>query len=800
MSWLSRNVGQRGYMALGLILAACGPAVQRMSAAIQMQANALKLKGIQPPPAWRSNLGEHGADLVMDLGDRILVGTMYGEPSYYTRSFGGAAPHYGPLLMLDANSGRPVWRKVRRDLPTDVVAVEPVIVLRSLDQNGAVIFEGVEPKTGVTLWTRTAQSDQAFTTTHSPAQLVIAAKSGKDIVAVQAIGLEDGLARWSRRMSIARAQGIEAQGAAGPSGGAAMLLQSGSILVVVGDSLTGLETASGEERWTAALPGQFTEATKAVVDAANLYLGTGSNLALLSLRDGKVSWLHAIESEPLLLNPTSDAVLAISSADHGGVIVYILHAFDPKSGRLLWSHTMSAPINSVLLSTPKVVYYTTALGLVGVNMATGAKIFDQPFEVAETLEALPDLLRLRGENVVVARESGIAAFSAQSGAPVWAISDFGGEDYTTDHARKGKQRAARAAQFLLSANPALKPKAPTGPGIGATMPALKLSTPAYVQMAQEHWRSTQASPTSTAGERMRAADYAEHTITSYQSSLRTQATIGAVGAGVAAGVEVFGAAYAAYKTKQLFETVAQRWAIAEAQAGVFHFNSIAGEFGFRPFRRPEGTGLMIVDLDSGGQSDLYLTPAPGPLTFISTLDLQPPLYCVAGDRQTLYVVGTGLNPTQVPDYLWRVGYTEWEVPYPGILSYDLRQLHFVDQRSVRIEHEKAKQAQDRKVALLTAIVKHDLVTATELLKTGVDPNFESTTQLTPPLVHAVGGHHTDAVKLLLDYGADPNIASFGLPIVEVAQRQGDSEIVRLLNQARSERTRHSASPKGRNDN
>jgi len=780
-----------------------------MSAAGQMQANVLKLRENQPPPAWRSNLGEHGADWIVNLGDRVLVSTMYGEPSYYTRSFGLAAPHYGPLVLVEASSGRPLWRKDRRDRPCDVVAVEPVIVLHSQDENGAVLFEGLDRTTGVTLWTHEARADQAFAATASPPELVIAAKSGDDLVRVRTVGLADGRGRWSRTVP----------GAKGPAG-AAMLLQAGPILIVLGDTVSALESASGEVLWRAALPGQCSLATKAVVDGDGLYLSTGANLALLSLREGKLLWQQPLEGEPDVLSPSSDAVLVVSSSDNGSVVAGWLHAFDPKTGRPRWSHALSAPLHSVPLSTPRAVYYTTASGLVGVNMATGAQLFSTPWDTPGTSDELPDLLLVRGKTVVVARETGIWAYAAQNGTAVWAVSDFGGNNYVRAHALEGMRGAAQ-----LGGDPALAQKAATGTAAVVTMPLGQRGPPGYVQMAQERWRSTRASRTSTAGERMRAADYAQHVTKSYQGAMRTQATIGVVGAGVAAAVAVFGAMYGAYKAKETFETIAQRWAIAATQAAAFHFSSISGGLYVRPFRRAEGAGLKVVDLDTGNAADLYLTPGLVRSDFISTLDLQPPLYAVADDQQTLYVVGTGLNPAQAPKYQWRVGYTEWEVPYPCILSYDLRQLHYVDVRAARLERDKAKQAQQAQQAqqtqqawqshhgglaptgkqdlgltaeLFAAIMKNDLAAASDLLKKGADPNAEMSTM--PLLVLAVGGHHADAVKLLLEFGADPNLSYLNVSIVETARQQGDSEIVRLLMQARNARAGRGALAPSPGDN
>ena len=307
---------------------------------------------------------------------------------------------------------------------------------------------------------------------------------------------------------------------------------------------------------------------------------------------------------------------------------------------------------------------------------------------------LPDLLVLRGQHVLVARETGITAFSVPGGAPAWTITDFGGESYTQASGLTMLDGFSHFSEIVHTAEAAAKKPPVPGAAIGA-VPANR-PTPAYVQMAQDHWRSVEGSSLSTHQERIHAADVAINATASYQRTLRTQADL-QLGAAVAvAGIQVFTAIYTSYKLNQMQETGVHRARLKIDQASTFHFRSILDTLYVRPFRRPEGWGVIVVDLDTGRSADLWLTPGwpidAGAAIIGTVQDLQPALFATDSNQQTLYVVGTGLNPAAWETYRWHSGKCDWVTPYPAIMSFDLRQLRLAEPNQEKLRRsQKEKQ-------------------------------------------------------------------------------------------------------------
>lgn len=67
-----------------------------------------------------------------------------------------------------------------------------------------------------------------------------------------------------------------------------------------------------------------------------------------------------------------------------------------------------------------------------------------------------------------------------------------------------------------------------------------------------------------------------------------------------------------------------------------------------------------------------------------------------------------------------------------------------------------------------------------LAKSGSDLNAGSGVNNWPPIMHAVHKHQREAVKTLLELGADPNQMASGMNATTMATSYGDTETVQLL--------------------
>ena len=794
-------------IAAALSLASCaGASSERRSAVSEMQVAATSIQRTQPPPLWDSALSAQGADLVVNLGDRILLGTIDAEGDRYLYGFSPEL-RFGPLRMIDAQSGRVLWQKERTDVfPRSVVAIEPTLVVRGEEKDGGISYQGLDPKTGATVLEQRVRANHSYIVATSPDELVIAEPSGTGATDLRAVALQDGAVKWTRTLPGVQPPVSQEQQ---PSPGAApvRLILSGSQLIVLGGAVTALDSSSGQARWTVGLKGHFRGATKAVRYGPNLYLATDESLSVLSVQDGRYLWQKAADTEPVVLEPSGQALLTVTHRHTGSGESDVLRAVDLRSGQFRWDHPMSGAIHGTLLVTQDAAYYSTMTRLVGVSLATGARIFEQPLELPGTTVDLPDLLLARKQRVVVVRESGIAAFSLPGGAPTWTVTDYKGERFTQATLQQiAPERAAAAVSQGAATGAAPVPaQQPTNPPtVAAVQPLLHPSKPSYVQDAQDWARQSRQSSTSTPTG-VAASNYAAHVTAGWERTERTAATLNLVGATVQAATSVFAAAYQAYQLNKMQERLISWTVLWTRQAMASYFGSTSGSWCIRPFERETGWGVIAVDLDTGRSADLWLTPSgPGNLAHAIMVRLHPPLFAVDPEQHTLYGLGSGVSLSQRATYLRRLGSNDWAVPYPSVMAFDLGQLRFVEPGQQRRPVEFAElalaaqrgdiQSMARMLndgadvnygastsVLSTAIEAKQVEMAKFLLEHGADPNGPYYTSKV--LNAAVATRQAEMVKLLLEHGADPR--SVNDKMIDAARKQNDVEIVRLLQEARA---------------
>jgi len=798
-------------MAAALTLAGCAAtSSERKSAVSEMQTAAAKIQRTQPPPLWDSALSAQGVDLVASLGDRILVGTIDAEGDHY---FYGFSPElrFGPLRMIDAQSGRVLWQKERSDVfPRSVVAIEPLLIVKGEEKGGIISYQGLDPKTGATVFEQRVPADHSVIVTTSPDELVIAEPAGTEAINLRAIALKGGAVTWTRTLSGAR-QGASQEQEPSPGALPPRLIQSGSQLIVLGSGVTALDCASGEPRWTVGLKGHFRGATKAVRQGPNLYLASDESLSVLGLQDGRYLWQKAADTEPVVLEPSGPALLTVTHRQASSGDTDVLRAVDLRSGQVRWDHPMSGAIHGTLLVTQDAAYYSTRNRLVGVSMASGARLFEQPLELPGTTVDLPDLLLARKQQVVVVRESGIAAFSLPGGSPAWRVTDYKGEPFTQATLQQVAPENAAAAVAQGAAIGAAQgpPRQSTNPSaaVPAAQELLHPSRPSYVQDAQDWSRRSRQSSTSTAPTGVAASNYAAHVTAAQERTERTAATLNLVGATVQAAATVFTAVYQAHQLNQMQERLISWTILRTRQAMASYFGSTSGSWCIRPFLTETGWGVIVVDLDTGRSADLWLTPSGvGNLASGVMIRLYPPLFAMDPDQRTLYAPGSGLSLSQRATYLRRLGSNDWVVPYPAVMAFDLGRLPLVDpghrkrptefgelalaahtgdiQSMTRMLNDGADVNSGGVTSVLAAAIEAKQIEMVKfLLEHGADPNGPYYTSKV--LNVAVATRQAEAVRLLLEHGADPR--SVDAKMIDAARKQDDVEIVRLLQEARARR-------------
>jgi outer membrane protein assembly factor BamB len=777
--WLSSICAIAGV----LTLAGCaGASSERKSALSEMQAAATRTGPTQPPPLWDSALSAQGADLLVNLGDRILLGTIDAEGDHYLYGFSPEL-RFGPLRMIDAKSGRVLWQKERRDVFRSVISVEPTIIVRGEERDGSFSYQGLDPKTGATVLEQRARPSHSFRVTTSPDALVIAEPSVTGATDLRAIALKDGAVTWTRTVAGVQPPTSQAQPPS-PEVAPVRLIQSGSQLIVLGSAVTALDSSTGQPRWTVGLKGHFRGSTKAVLYGPNLYLGTDESLSVLSVQDGRYLWQKAADTEPVVLEPSGQALLDLRHRHTSSGESDVLTAVDPRSGQPRWDHPLTDAIHGTLLVAQDAAYYTTMTRLVGVSMATGARIFEQSLELPGTAVDLPDLLFARKQYVVVVRESGIAAFSVPGGDPAWTVKDYRGERFTQAEMQHVAPQGSAAAPAQAGAKeaPVALPKPPANPPTGfAVQPLPRPTKPSYLQAAQDWTRQSHqsgaATPFGTSVYR-----YEAHVTKSWESSERTAATLNLVGAGVQAAASAFAAVYQAYQMKKMQERLTSWIILATLQEMAMYYGSTSGPWCIRPFERDTGWGIIAVDLDTGRSAELLLTPSgPGNVAHSVMIRLHPPLFAMDPEQHTLYGLGSGMSLSQRPTYLRRLGSNDWVVPYPTIMAFDLGRLHLVEPGQQR----RPAECQD----MVPAAKSGDIKSMTRMLNGGADVNCVGGSG--SPLAVAIGARQAEMARFLVEHGADPNGPSYGGKVLDLAVASRQVEMVKLL-------LEHGADPHGVN--
>ncbi len=180
-------------------------------------------------------------------------------------------------------------------------------------------------------------------------------------------------------------------------------------------------------------------------------------------------------------------------------------------------------------------------------------------------------------------------------------------------------------------------------------------------------------------------------INRYSSQQRTNSSFALGGSVAVAAVQVGFAVLQAERRQEEDRVVKARFELVRLnslQESAQHFASVSGNWYVRPFMRAEGWGLCVVDLRSGRQANLWLTPGA---KVLPSLGLVEPQFATDEPRHMLLAVGTGLDPVCWQTFPWNspnnilpYGGTvlnsqkdmgtfpagRYAVPFPAVLAFD----------------------------------------------------------------------------------------------------------------------------------
>jgi outer membrane protein assembly factor BamB len=727
-------------------------------------------------PLWDVPLAGETTDILVayDAG-RILVGTV-------DVSSGLGVPEHGPVRMVDAASGKPLWSSERVSFPEgrySVLALQPAVVLLGSDAKGGVLL-ALDGDSGAKRWELRVQAPYRVETSLAGDRLYLYTTEGRRGL-LRAIALPGGSAQWTAQ--------LEAES------GAPEIQQHEGDLYLVARSAARISAADGSVLWATRHPILGSANAGATPVEQGVVLWNENALALLRHGDGRPVWeAAAVEGKARLVSPVGPRLLRLVLSSGAGDA---LQAVELASGRVLWKRDLGATVVSPVVGALDLALCVTDDAVLGLRIADGAEQFRTnlpaavverygvPYKPSLDARTLGDMLSIRGQRLLVAREgNGIAALDLPSGRLLWsqgARSDW--------YATPSRILAIQNEVELRGAFEPSVQQLPAHVSPSQAGQALR-SAQADYQDRSRRAHSVRADSRSSGSERAeanRAASFAAR-----RQEVAQQMAMASAGFEGAAATLQFGSALIG-GMERVMRQQAYRGMMSRARMetdGAYQMRqaSIQGGYYLQPFRLMDAArGVMIVDIETGARSDLVFGALNAPLT---SFGIDNQAFAIDPETLRLLTPGVGMNPARHEEIVkWK-----WRMPKVSLLAYDLRTLKFekenwysswLDLNTLRPGTAPKPLFAIPEDNLTLMILYRQADRVRKALAAGVDPNKQDPTYKTTALHTAAGFNNKEIVQILLEHGADPTIQDrAGKTPGETAF---DPEIKQILQRAAAER-------------
>lgn len=559
----------------------------------------------QAKPLWQVPLGPA---LVEDMApldsSRLLVGLRKDFPGL---------PNLD-VVLVDTGTGRILWRLAREGVKGEfdrLLLFEDLLLFRvELGKTASLL--AVDPRTGTEKWVGPAMREGTTFVPHPAAGCVLAVQPDRSGAELSALDLEDGTTRWRRPLVVPG------------GGGRPQVLPHGADVVVLHERLECLSGADGRVVW-ARPEFRFDQSSPppAIEDATLWIVDAGRRLGALDAATGEVRWTAALPGGALYnqVYPLGQRLYLRGLESESR---HFVASVDPRDGRVLWTHVLDEASVSNLLERGDALYFGTPSSLVALGAADGRPLFS--VQVTTTGRAFPIRIRRIGDRIVWIGELAVAAFDAASGRLLYrqGMTPLSGELHLN-----GLDAAAPELRAELRRATASGPGQALARGMvsAATSEMLRYQSlsSSYRSQVQSAYRRGDAVGYSVAGLKQR---FAEH-----EASLQqwTAVTLAVVDLAMTIRQLMQAGALRTYRDRQ----VLFRKSILAA-----HARAESDDFVHRPHldaRDPLAAFAMlsIVDLASGKRTDTALAPQYLSYGLWQVVDF---------DRRVAYHVHVGLDP------------------------------------------------------------------------------------------------------------------------------------------------------------
>ena len=609
--------GTNGQFAEGLrVIAGKGGTKEKVNTIPEIAKITRQLAKDAPHAAWQTMLSADETDILEFLdSDHVLVGKVQLSSAI-------SDPSYGPLQLFDVHTGKQLWETARDDLPWgnySIMLRSPLILLHG-ESPTTTTFMAVEKLNGQIIWKQTFS--RPYTTALMPGgdTLYVGEIHSKELQ-ISTIQVKTGERLWAQTLSLP----------AGDSNSSAALVADTQGLFITADRLYHLAADSGRSIWSAPLPWQ--EVTHLSLADQGLVVAGPQGLVLYDPIDGKPRWKSVDFGADILsiLTPAqaADRIFVTTRKDQS----YAVHCVLAQNGNIRWQYKTMGPLTSDIVYDNEQLFFTTSFHLGRLRARTGRIGLEQlPSEMLSS-EKFPDILEVRDKVVVVAREMiGVAAFDPNTLRFAWG------------HLVTGEQAAHFWYKTRESEYNSVAPQ--------------RIAIEEQAKKDARWWLSWTAS---VKNQMKSQAGLQQHAMDSTLGSFDQSMLLFQYSLALSTGIEhaIRDAAVAGLMKRKMMEM---------GNSLNLHLNSIQGHYYIRPYYE-NGTGLILVDLDSGKMSKFIVS---GPNIGMERFGLQLPTVAIDAVNGLVVTTGIGMDPDKWQKYVkFKLG-----MPYPFVLRFNINDLSF----------------------------------------------------------------------------------------------------------------------------
>jgi outer membrane protein assembly factor BamB len=753
--YIGRGISEHRYI-LGCLLVTflstgCATMAEKADTVAPIVGRLADMRASQPGPAWNSVIHANEVDHLQPVGDdKILVGTLGAPGDLFSVS-------HLEFMLLDSKTGKQIWTYPRSSMGGSyqtVLAVNPVVLVQVTYQNKNK-YCALDQQTGKLLWEREMTSLVSSSLMPSQAMIMVVEASGPNLNAY-AIDLTDGRDIWKQEIAEFNPSKSESLS----------LFTSGDGVIVFGKEILSLSIKNGTILWRVLFPGTYGDGSVFSLQEDGLFLSDGKKLCLLNLKSGAVTWATPSEGAVIRhIAPVDKSVFIIARVADGKASHDIVRALRRSDGTAIWSCPLQERIQSPLLSGTKGLYFSSQTKVYSLDSLKGGIRFATSIPAPLNREVdLPDALSEYDQKIILARETGVAAFSPDKGSLLFSEQVTGGRSFTY---RYSINRILEANQVVAGPKNASQVLAQAQSAQESGFLRMAQSQRDFLYAKNQSIVSSSAStppPGKMASlkrpvigiDQILNTDYARLGEAQHYQWSKTEATL-RFARSIVVGLTSLGAALegiilttlATNRTHRLTNSIFSHSSSLNYEAGVY----------IRPFYR-NGLNLAMVDLKTGKRADFALSPHIDPLGLFGVKIIKLPAFAIDRSGTKLIVKGLGLQESQYETYEMTAegcgtDMRNWTIPYPSILSYDIPAI-FRAANPTRVQVIQDRMISDKERTMITAAFNGDEKTVKAMLEQGANVNAIDEDGHTA-LMHAAAAVKPDVIELLVKSGADGNI-------------------------------------------